>query len=50
MAEASQSNQNLIELRDVVKTYQVEAGDITILKNVSLQVKAGEFVGNTNEA
>ncbi len=44
MTEASQPDQNLIELRDVVKTYKVEAGDITVLKNVSLQVKAGEFV------
>ncbi len=44
MAETSISNGNLIELRNVVKTYQIEAGDITILKSVSLQVKAGEFV------
>ena len=44
MAEAAQINQNLIELRDVVKTYKVEAGNITVLRNVSLQVKGGEFV------
>ncbi len=44
MTENAKSNHNLIELQDVVKTYQVEAGDVTILKNVSLQVKAGEFV------
>ena len=41
---AAQPNRNLIELRQVVKMYRVEAGDITVLKNVSLQVKAGEFV------
>ncbi len=44
MSKPSQLNQNLIELRDVVKTYKVEAGDITVLKNVSLQVQPGEFV------
>jgi putative ABC transport system ATP-binding protein len=44
MAATSQSNGNLIELHNVIKTYQIEAGDVTILKNVSLQVKAGEFV------
>ncbi len=44
MTKKAKSNHNLVELQDVVKTYKVEAGDITILKNVSLQVKAGEFV------
>ncbi len=43
MTETS-TNKNLIELRDVVKTYKVEAGNITILKQVSLQVNTGEFV------
>jgi putative ABC transport system ATP-binding protein len=44
MADASQSNGNLIDLHNVFKTYQIEAGDVTILKDVSLQVKAGDFV------
>ena len=44
MADASQPNGNLIELHNVLKTYQIESGDVTILKDVSLQVKAGEFV------
>jgi putative ABC transport system ATP-binding protein len=39
------NNHNLIDLRDVVKTYETEAGDLTILKDVSLQVQPGEFVG-----
>ncbi len=34
----------LIDLRDVVKTYQSAAGSFTALKNVDLQVNAGEFV------
>ena len=38
-------NYQLIELRDVVKTYETEAGDLTVLKNVSLKVQPGEFVG-----
>jgi putative ABC transport system ATP-binding protein len=44
MADVSQSNGNLIELQNVDKTYKIESGDVTILKNVSLRVKAGEFV------
>ncbi len=39
------NNGNLIELRDVVKTYQTGAGDVTVLKDVSLTVNPGEFVG-----
>jgi len=35
----------LIELRDVVKTYETSAGGVTVLKDVSLQVQRGEFVG-----
>jgi putative ABC transport system ATP-binding protein len=34
----------LIDLRDVVKTYQTGAGDITVLKDITLQVRSGEFV------
>ncbi len=35
---------HLIDLRDVVKTYQSAAGSFTALKGVSLTVDAGEFV------
>jgi len=38
-------NHNLIDLRDVVKTYETEAGGLTVLKDVSLQVHEGELVG-----
>jgi putative ABC transport system ATP-binding protein len=34
----------LIELRDVVKGYEVGAGSVTVLKEVSVQIRAGEFV------
>ncbi|RMF28214.1 MAG: ABC transporter ATP-binding protein [Chloroflexi bacterium] len=34
----------LIDLRNVVKTYQTGAGEVTVLKGISLQVRAGEFV------
>jgi putative ABC transport system ATP-binding protein len=36
---------NLINLRDVVKTYETEAGGLTVLKDVSLRVREGELVG-----
>jgi len=39
------ANHTLIDLNDVVKTYQTEAGDLTVLKDVSLHVRDGEFVG-----
>lgn len=35
----------LIDLRDVVKTYKTGAGEVTVLKHVSLRVQPGEFVG-----
>jgi putative ABC transport system ATP-binding protein len=38
------SNGPLIDLRDVVKTYQTGAGDVTVLKDITLQVQTGEFV------
>jgi putative ABC transport system ATP-binding protein len=38
-------NHNLIDLRDVEKTYETEAGGLTVLKDVSLRVHPGEFVG-----
>lgn len=34
----------LIDVRNVVKTFETAAGPFTALKNVSLQVRAGEFV------
>jgi putative ABC transport system ATP-binding protein len=34
----------LIDLRDVVKTYETGAGDVTVLKDITLQVQPGEFV------
>lgn len=34
----------LIELRNVVKIYQTGAGDVTVLHDISFQVRAGEFV------
>jgi putative ABC transport system ATP-binding protein len=37
-------NGYLIELRQVVKTYESAAGKFTALKGVDLQVKSGEFV------
>jgi len=39
------ANGKLIDLRDVVKTYETGAGDVTVLEDVTLQVKTGEFVG-----
>jgi putative ABC transport system ATP-binding protein len=38
-------NGALIDLRNVVKTYETGAGGVTVLQNVSLQVQPGEFVG-----
>ena len=38
------NGQPLIELRGVVKTYTTGAGDLTVLRDVSLHVRAGEFV------
>jgi putative ABC transport system ATP-binding protein len=37
-------NGALIDLRDVVKTYQTGAGGVTVLEGISLQVQRGEFV------
>jgi putative ABC transport system ATP-binding protein len=38
------ANGALIDLRDVTKTYETGAGDITVLNDVTLQVRVGEFV------
>ncbi len=35
----------MIELRDVTKVYSTAAGDFPALKNINLQVNAGEFLG-----
>lgn len=37
-------NKHLIELRQIVKTYESAAGKFTVLKGVDLQVDTGEFV------
>ena len=37
-------NGALIDLRDVVKTYETGAGDVTVLKDITLRVQPGEFV------
>ncbi len=37
-------NGHLVDLRQVTKTYETAAGSFRALKNVSLQVDAGEFV------
>jgi putative ABC transport system ATP-binding protein len=34
----------LIDLQDVVKIYQTGAGDVTVLKDITLQVRRGEFI------
>jgi putative ABC transport system ATP-binding protein len=39
------NSHTLIDLRDVVKTYETGAGGMTVLKDISLQVHEGEFVG-----
>jgi len=36
---------NAIEIRNVFKTYATEAGQVTVLKDISLVVKPGELVG-----
>jgi len=46
MARANHhNNHSLIDLRDVFKSYQTDAGEIPVLKDINLQVGAGEFVG-----
>ena len=37
-------NGALIDLRDVVKTYETGAGDVTVLQDITLHVHPGEFV------
>ncbi|MCP4543182.1 MAG: ABC transporter ATP-binding protein [Chloroflexi bacterium] len=49
MAQRNGSNGSnghaLIDLQDVVKTYQTGAGGVTVLKDITLQVHPGELVG-----
>ena len=35
----------LIQLNDIVKTFDTDAGPLTVLKNINLQFDKGEFVG-----
>src|SRR6266487_6561623 len=37
-------NEHLIDMRQIVKTYQSAAGSFTALKSVDLQIDRGEFV------
>jgi putative ABC transport system ATP-binding protein len=41
----SKPSELLIDLRDVVKTYETGAGGVTVLKDIDLRVNEGEFVG-----
>jgi putative ABC transport system ATP-binding protein len=41
---ATEQNGALIQLDDVVKTYETGAGGVTVLKNITLKLHAGEFV------
>jgi len=41
----SSNGHALIELRDVVKTYETGAGGVTVIEKISLRVQPGEFVG-----
>ena len=40
-----QYDEYLIQLQDVIKTYQTEAGDFFALNNIKLEIGNGEFVG-----
>jgi putative ABC transport system ATP-binding protein len=40
----TESNGALIDLRDVIKTYKTGAGDLTVLKEITLKMHTGEFV------
>jgi putative ABC transport system ATP-binding protein len=44
MREQPCANHPLIDLRDVVKTYKTGAVELTVLRSISLQMWAGEFV------
>jgi putative ABC transport system ATP-binding protein len=38
------NSSTLVDLRHVVKTYKTGAGDITVLRDITLRVRAGEFI------
>jgi putative ABC transport system ATP-binding protein len=38
------NNRHLIELRDVYKSYETGAGEVSVLKDINLQVGEGEFI------
>lgn len=39
------SRDPVIDLRSIVKTFQTDAGGVTVLKSIDLYVQSGEFVG-----
>ncbi len=43
--QSNRSTSSIIELRDVTKVYSTAAGEFPALKNINLQVQAGEFLG-----
>jgi putative ABC transport system ATP-binding protein len=46
MTQASHSNgDTLIDLHGVFKSYETGAGEVPVLKDIDLQVRAGEFIG-----
>jgi putative ABC transport system ATP-binding protein len=42
--DSPNGNGHIIDLRDLVKTYETGAGGLTVLQGVTLRVQAGEFV------
>jgi putative ABC transport system ATP-binding protein len=44
MSASTNGNGSIVEVRDVVKSFPVGDGEITILKGISFEVKSGEFV------
>jgi putative ABC transport system ATP-binding protein len=44
LMSASNGNGNIVEVIDVVKSFPVGDGEITVLKGISFQVSGGEFV------
>ena len=47
---AMNENGPIVELKDVVKTYPVGDGELTVLKEISLGIYAGEFVAIVGES
>ena len=43
-SNGERENGPLVDLREVVKTYHTGAGELTVLKDVTLQVRSGEFI------